>query len=190
MSRRIPSDIQGMKSAIRKLGPFNTKKKCLNVIIETPKGSSMKYAYDEQSGFFEMKKALPEGMVFPFNFGFVPGTKAEDGDPLDILILNQGPLFPGCLVRAKLVGAIEAQQTEKGKKTRNDRLIGLAIGKETPTFMEEMEVTKKTWKEIEYFFVSYNKLAGKKFEVVGKKGPKHAIGLVKKARKTFQKEKE
>jgi inorganic pyrophosphatase len=173
-----------MKKAIKRLGAFDSNKKCLNVVIETPKGSRVKYSYGEETGMFELKKALPEGMVFPFNFGFIPGTKAEDGDPVDILVLNEEPLVPGCLVKARAIAVIEAEQTEKdGKKERNDRLIGMAIAKQTPTFMEKLEVDKKTLKEIEYFFVSYNKLGGKKFTVVGKGGEKKALAMVRRCEK-------
>src|SRR3954469_9309273 len=175
-----------MKKAIQRMRAFDSNKKCLNVVIETPKGSRVKYSYGEETGMFELKKALPEGMVFPFNFGFIPGTKADDGDPLDILILNEEPLVPGCLVKARAIAVIEAEQTEKnGEKTRNDRLIGLAIGKQTPTFMEKVGVDKKTLKEIEYFFASYNKLAGKKFKTIGKAGPKRALGLVQAGEKEY-----
>ena len=87
------------KKPIDCLKPFDTKGKCLNVIVETPKGSRVKYAYDIESGFFLLSKALPEGMVFPFNFGFVPKTLAADGDPLDVLILNEEPLISGCLLK-------------------------------------------------------------------------------------------
>ena len=69
-----------MKKAIKRLGPFDKGKKCLNVVVETPKGSSVKYSFDQELGIMQLKRALPEGMVFPFNFGFVPGTISEDGD--------------------------------------------------------------------------------------------------------------
>jgi inorganic pyrophosphatase len=177
-----------MKKAISKLEPFASRK-CVHVIIETPKGSRVKYAYDAQTGLFELKRALPEGMVFPFNFGFIPSTKAEDGDPTDILILNEEPLVPGCLLKARLIGAIKAEQTEDGKATRNDRLIGLALTKATPTYLESMELDKRTLKEIEYFFISYNKLGGKKFKVLGKSGPGKAREIVKAAAEKFKKEK-
>ena len=65
-------------------------------------------------------------MVFPYDFGFVPSTQAEDGDPLDVLVLTDDPLFPGCLVECMLIGAIEAEQEEEGKNKRNDRLIAVA----------------------------------------------------------------
>jgi len=170
-----------MKKAIKRLPAFDSNIKCLNVVIETPKGSRVKYAYDPDAEMFELKKALPEGMMFPFNFGFIPGTKAEDGDPLDILILNEEPLVPGCLVKARAVAVIQAEQTEKGgKKMRNDRLIGMAIAKQTPTFMDKLDLDKKTLAEIEYFFASYNKLSGKKFKVVGKGGKRRALAMVRK----------
>src|SRR4051794_6279108 len=173
-----------MKKAIKRMEAFDEKKKCVNIVIETPKGSRVKYSYDEKTGMFELKKALPEGMVFPFNFGFIPGTKADDGDPVDILILNQEPLLPGCLVKARAIAGIEGKQTEQeGKQTRNDRLIGMAIAKQTPTFMEKLDVDKKTLAEIEYFFVSYNKLSGKKFEVLGKGGEKKALAMIRKCAK-------
>src|SRR2546423_588389 len=115
-----------MKNPIKRLPAF-VNDDCVNVVIETPKGSRVKYSYDPKSGMFALTRALPEGMMFPFNFGFIPGTEAEDGDPLDILIYNEEPLMGGCLIQAELVAAIEAEQVEEGEKTRNDRLIGRAI---------------------------------------------------------------
>jgi inorganic pyrophosphatase len=174
-----------MKNLIKRLPAF-AKGNCLNVVIETPKGSNVKYAYAPSERLFALKRALPEGMMFPFNFGFVPSTKAEDGDPLDILVLNEGTLFPGCLIQAEVLGAIEAEQSENGKKTRNDRLIVRAVTKESPTSLESMELTKKTVHEIEHFFKAYNKLAGKKFKVLRRVGPKKALGLVRKSIKAFR----
>jgi inorganic pyrophosphatase len=172
-----------MKKALKRLTPFVEGKRFLNAVIETPKGSRVKYAYDPDSGFLKLDRALPEGMVFPFNFGFIPGTKAEDGDPLDILILNEEPLFPGCLVKARLVGVILATQTEDGETVRNDRLIGFAVLKETPTSLENIEFNKRTATEIEQFFISYNKMAGKKFKPLGRSGAEKARAITKKYQK-------
>src|ERR1051326_552881 len=98
-----------MKKAIRKLPPFEPDEKLLNVIVETPKGSRNKYAFDEEIGLFKLRKILPEGMSFPFDFGFVPQTRAEDGDPIDVLLLMEEKAFPGCLVESRLVGVIRAE---------------------------------------------------------------------------------
>jgi len=174
------------KNLIGCLPAFALKEKYVNVIIETPKGSRVKYAYEPDADLFALKKALPEGMVFPFNFGFIPSTEAEDGDPLDVLILNQEPLIPGCLIKAHLVGALKAEQSEERQKTRNDRLIGMAVSKATPTSLESIKLEGKIIKEIKYFFESYNKLTGKEFKVLGKAGPKNAREMVRKAEVTFR----
>src|ERR1043166_1586158 len=122
----------GVKKAIKRMGAFDGEKKCVNAVIETPKGSRVKYSYDEETGLLRLKKALPEGMVFPFNFGFIPGTKAEDGDPLDVLIVNEEALVPGCLVEARPIAVIEAKQGKKGgKQVRNDRLVAKAIDRKS-----------------------------------------------------------
>ena len=110
---------------------------------------------------------------------------ADDGDPLDILVLNEEPLIAGCLLKVTLAGVIEAKETEDGKSVRNDRLFGFALRKETPTSLESMGVNGKTLKEIEYFFKSYNKLTGKKFKIVKQAGRGKAIGLSKRPQRSF-----
>jgi len=67
----------------------------LNVIVETPKHSQAKFAWDPELQVFRVKKTLPMGMVFPFDFGFLPGTKGGDGDPLDVLVIMEQACFPG-----------------------------------------------------------------------------------------------
>ncbi|MDB6023737.1 MAG: Inorganic diphosphatase [Pedosphaera sp.] len=178
-----------MKKLIDRLESFDSDKKCLNVIVETPKGSRIKYAYDAETGLFGLKRALPNGMMFPFNFGFIPSTLGDDGDPLDILILNEEPLIPGCLLKARLVAVIKARQTDDGQTMRNDRLIGVAIGKETPNEFEAIALNKKLCRQIEYFFVSYNQLDGKQFKVLGQGSPQKAGQIVRKGIKQYLKKK-
>src|SRR4051794_28861688 len=115
-----------MKSLVERLGPFDDDDQ-LNVIVETPMGCRNKYAYDPELGLFQLRKALPEGMVFPFDFGFVPATQGGDGDPLDVLVITEEAAYPGCLIHARLLGVIEAEQKGKGKAERNDRLVAAAI---------------------------------------------------------------
>src|ERR1043166_8958149 len=129
----------------------------LNVIIETPKGSRNKYNYDEELRLFKLGGVLTSGAVFPFDFGFVPSTKGGDGDPLDVLVLMDEPAFTGCLVRVRLVGVIEAEQTEReGETTRNDRLIGVAAESRLHKGVRSLEdLSPNLLEEIEHFFVSY-----------------------------------
>src|SRR5262244_2461710 len=113
--------------SISRMSPFGPRSEYVNAVIETPKGSRTKFKYDEELGLFMFDKALPIGQSFPFDFGFLPSTKGDDGDPIDILVLADEPTFVGCLIRAKLLGVIEAEQTENGKTERNDRLIATPI---------------------------------------------------------------
>jgi inorganic pyrophosphatase len=173
------------------LKPYNRIAKCLNVVIETPKGSRVKYSYEKKKGMFVISKALPEGMVFPFNFGFIPGTLAPDGDPVDVLVLNEEPVVSNTLLCVKPIALIKATQTEDGQKkpVRNDRIIGQAIGKESPLELRRLRLEKAMVAEISIFFETYNKLYGKKFKVLGVAGAGKARKLVDTAAKAYKKEK-
>ena len=115
-----------MHDAMIHLPPFDARTKVLNAIVDTPKGSRNKFKFDEEKGRFKLAGTLPLGNSFPFDFGFIPSTLGEDGDALDVLILMDEPAFTGCLVPSKLIGVIEANQTEAGETRRNDRLIAIA----------------------------------------------------------------
>jgi inorganic pyrophosphatase len=122
--------------------------------------------------------------VFPFDFGYIPSTKGGDGDPLDILVLMDEPAFPGCLVKAKLIGVIEAQQSEDNETTRNDRLIAVAADSRNHSHVRFLgDLNSNLVHEIERFFVAYNETKGKRFEVLGRFGPDRAEKLIVKARR-------
>src|SRR5437763_415581 len=106
---------------------WNAKERECKVIIETPKGRRNKFKYDSEYRLFALGQLLPEGLVFPYDFGFIPSTKGDDGDPLDVMVLMDEPAHVGCLLDVRLIGAIEARQTEHGKTVNNDRLIGIAL---------------------------------------------------------------
>ncbi|RSL19083.1 inorganic pyrophosphatase [Edaphobacter aggregans] len=98
----------------------------IQVIIETPAQSRNKFAFDPKQSIFALKKVLPAGMVFPYDFGFLPQTIAPDGDPIDVLLLMDKPAFPGVAVKSRLIGVIEGEQLDGKKKIRNDRLVAVA----------------------------------------------------------------
>src|SRR6201994_2449244 len=106
---------------------LDSNKGTCRAIIETPKGCRNKFDYDPESNLFMLAGLLPEGMMFPFDFGFIPSTLGEDGDPLDILVLMDAPAHAGCLIDVRIIGIIEAEQTQDGKTQSNDRLLGAAI---------------------------------------------------------------
>lgn len=169
-----------------KLSPFahnGASAQIVNAVIETPGGSRNKFKYDERLGCFALSGVLPEGMVFPHAFGFVPGTKADDGDPEDVLILMDEPTFSGCVVPSRLIGVMEAEQTEtNGKSERNDRLIAVAAHSRDYSEVQDLDdLNRNLLKEIQQFFINYNKERGKGFRVLQMRGPRHALKLVKKS---------
>lgn len=169
---------------LKELPPFDQKSGNLNVIIDTPKGCRSKFAYDIKRKAYVLKSVLPKGALFPFDFGSIPGTKADDGDPLDALVLMDEPAFCGCLVESRLIGVIEAEQTEDSKTERNDRLIAVAAKSPTHSEIKSLsDLSPVLVKEIEHFFISYNQQRGKEFRPIGRFGPARATRLVKKQRR-------
>ena len=173
------------------IATFDAKSKDLRIVIETPKGSRNKYSYDPECDCMQLSTVLPEGMVFPYDFGFIPSTLGDDGDPLDVLVLMEAPVVPGCVIRARLVGAIEAKQKEKDAGwTKNDRLVAVATHAQTyqkaKTFSD---LRPHLVDEIIEFFVAYNKLRNRKFKAESVVGPRKAEELVKTGMKQFRRRK-
>jgi inorganic pyrophosphatase len=167
-------------TALDRLAPFEDDH--VVVVIETPKGSPNKLAFDPRYGTFVLKGVLPAGAMFPFDFGFVPSTRADDGDPLDVLVLMDAPVYPGCIVPSRLIGVIEAEQTEAGKTERNDRLLAVAINSAAHRSIRQLsDLSEDLVSQIEHFFVSYNEIKGKRFEVKRRAGSQRARALVKAA---------
>jgi len=181
--------VKNSNSAFDKLTAYDKETGELNVVIETPKDSRNKYAYDEKLGIFILKGVLAVGHSFPYDFGYIPQTKGGDGDPLDVLVLMDEPAFAGCLVPSRLIGIIEAEQTElDGKVERNDRLIAVASDSHNHSDIKSInDLNGKLIDEIEHFFVSYNEAKGKKFEPLGRFGARKANSLVEEGMKLWRK---
>src|SRR5262245_56075811 len=161
----------------------------VNVVIDTPKGSRNKYKYDKEVGLFRLSKVLPLGSSFPYDFGFIPSTRAEDGDPVDVLVLMDEAAFPGCVLPVRLLGVIEAEQTDQGKTVRNDRLVGrIEPPYNRPELRSLDELSKSRLDELEHFFVSYNQAEGRQFKPVRRRGPSAADGLVEAGMRRFEQE--
>lgn len=167
------------------LDPIDNTKECVNVVIETPRGSRTKLAYDPGCAAFVVKKVLPQGMSFPFDFGFIPSTSGGDGDPLDVLVLMDEPVPTGTVVPSRLIGVIEATQTEKdGEVEENHRLI--AVSEACQLFGDVRKLTDlpdAIPQQIEHFFISYNEQAGKKFEPSGRSGRRRAAKILEQGRR-------
>ncbi len=169
------------------LSAYDAETDALHVIVDTPKGSRNKFKFDGKMGLFKLGGVLPAGAVFPFDFGYVPSTRGGDGDPLDVLILMDEPAFVGCVVRARLIGVIEAEQTEEGETEKNDRLI--AVAAESRNHKEVIsldDVSENLIEEIEHFFVSYNRVKGKDFKPVNRAGTERAAEIIEEGIQLFQ----
>jgi inorganic pyrophosphatase len=152
-------------------------------VIETSRGTRTKLTYEQKLGAFVVTKVLPQGMSFPFDFGFIPSTRGGDGDPVDVLVLIDEPLPTGTVVPTRLIGVIEAQQTERdGETSENSRLIAVAAKCQLFSEVKTLEdLPKAVIEQIEHFFVSYNEQSGKKFEPTGRFGPRKARKMVETA---------
>ena len=164
-----------------RLKPFDSDdKQLLRVVIETPKGSRNKFAFDPDRAHLRIKKGVARGMTFPYDFGFVPSTKADDGDPVDVLVLMDEPAFAGCVLSCRPIGVIEGEQGDKKKKERNDRIV--AVEKDAHSWADIKTIDdlgKEFCRELEEFFVNYHKLSREQYRVLGMKGPNQARKLVK-----------
>src|ERR1041385_4971292 len=147
---------------------FSEDKNYINAVIETPCGSTIKYKYDKEGDYFKLDKYLPSGICFPVDFGFIPGTKGEDGDPLDIIVLSDFPLAVGAVAECRLIGVFKVEQKEKGTKFyRNDRFVGIpAVSKKYEGINSIDEVGKNFADGLTSFFEHYNEMQDKEFKLL------------------------
>jgi len=166
------------------LKPIGKQDGILQVVIETPKGSRNKFAFDPDQRVFTLRKVLPAGMTFPYDFGFLPKTIAPDGDPFDVLLLMDEPAYPGVVVRSRLIGVIEGEQAEGKKKNRNDRLLAVAEANHQYANIKTFhDLPKQFLYELEEFFVNYHKMEGKEYRLLGCKSAGEAMQLIREARR-------
>jgi len=177
----------GLADPVR-LEPFDKQDdELIVVIIETPKGSRNKYAYSPDEHIFELTKVLPAGMSFPYDFGFVPSTLGGDGDPLDVLVLMDAPAFPGCKLKCRIIGIIEGEQSAKGERERNDRVIAIEAANHSYARVAHIDdLGEEFEKELQEFFVNYHRLGGTTYKVLAVKGPRAGYRAVEKARKAVR----
>lgn len=157
------------------------------VVIETPRGSANKLKYDIGLGAFRLDRVLPAGMSFPFDFGFIPQTLADDGDPLDVIVLLDAPVYPGCIVPARIIGDLEAEQRDgRGPWKRNDRLLAVAHASRTHAGIRTIgDVDHVLLEAIGAFFVDYHRLDGNGFRVISRTGTRAAKRAIERAHRRY-----
>jgi inorganic pyrophosphatase len=157
-------------------------------IIETPRGHRGKFDFDTRTGLFCFKKLLPEGMSFPLDFGFIPSTLCDDGDPLDVMVLSDEASFVGALFRVRLIGVMEAEQKEDGKVERNDRVLAIpTVSHLYASIHSASDLEPSFVGHLSDFWIHKARLDGKSFKVLGIKDAPAAIAMVVKAAKVARK---
>ena len=162
-----------------KLRPFDDDGN-LNMVVETPRGSAVKLKYEPKAKVFIVSRSLVLGLIYPFDWGFIPGTKSEDGDPLDALAVHDSSTYPGVVLPCRALGVVDvSQKGEKGRE-ENPRLIVMPSWHERMgEFEKATGLPKRLREEIEQFFVSATFFTGKDAKIEGWRGPKAALGVVK-----------
>ncbi len=161
----------------------------VNVVIETPRGSRAKLAYDPKLGTFVLRKSLLTGLTYPHDWGFVPSTKADDGDPLDVMVIHDAATFPGLVVICRVIGILQVEQKTKGKSERNDRVFAAPLRSHAERALKDVgDLTKPFREELEKFFIATEELEDKKLKIIGWAGPETALAAVKRAGKRFAKD--
>ncbi|MCG2690437.1 inorganic diphosphatase [Candidatus Parcubacteria bacterium] len=159
----------------------------INVIVEIPKGSKNKYEIDEETGAICLDRALYSSVYFPFEYGSIPQTASEDGDPLDIVLLATNPTFPGCLVKARPIGVL-LMEDEAGV---DNKVVVVPKSKIDPRFShvnEYTDLTEHQQREIKEFFETYKRLEPNKFvKITGWEGVKKAKEIITQAVQKYKK---
>jgi len=175
-------------SDLQKL-PTRDKSGDVHVVVETPRGSAAKLEFDPELQAFTLSKSLILGLSYPYDWGFVPSTKGEDGDPIDVMILHDAATSPGLVLRCKIIGVLEVIQKENGKpKIRNDRVIAVPRDSHREkSARDARDLPKQIREEIEKFFVATDELDDKELKFLGWKGPKTGEKLIDHAARQFGK---
>lgn len=160
----------------------------VTVVVETPKGSHNKYKYDGECRALRLGAVLAEGLSFPYDFGFVPSTRGDDGDPLDVLLFLDHGVPPGCVVTARLIGVLEVRQREgQGTWKRNDRFIAVARHAPAHGHLRALDdLRPRLLDEIESFFIHFAAFNGKTLEVLDRRGPERAEQLLEIGARRFE----
>ena len=166
--------------------PARAQDGLVNIVVDTPKGSRNKFKYDSAAKCFRLSRILPAGAIFPYDFGSIPKTLAEDGDALDVLVISDAASFTGCLLAGKLIGVISAKQTEKGETIRNDRLLAVPVTPANqPLYAAIGDLPESALDELEHFFRSYNAAHGRVYNIIDRGGPVAAEQALARAERSW-----
>ena len=160
----------------------------VHVVVETPRGARAKLTFDPELKTFVLSKSLTVGLSYPYDWGFIPSTRAEDGDPLDAMVIHDAATTPGLVLRCKLIGVLQTMQKTKHNRIRNDRVI--AVPKDSHRERElhgVSDLPPELKQELEKFFMATDELEAKTLKFLGWQGPAQAKKLVRRCERVFKK---
>jgi inorganic pyrophosphatase len=168
--------------------PDPDEKHVVHVVVETPRDIRHKYAFDPKLGIFKLKLTIAEGLQWPYDYGFVPATRAADGDPVDALFLCDEPTFTGCLVEARLLGLIRIEKNG----VENDRLVTCAkridgLAQSTDAYQDVDDIPKESISSLCRFLIQYSAEEGNEMKFKGVEKRKAALEAIKAGMRTFKK---
>jgi inorganic pyrophosphatase len=157
----------------------------IRVVIETPKGAAAKFSYEPKADLFEFGRALPAGIIYPYDWGFIPSTLGEDGDALDGLVVHHTMTAPGIVIKCHLLGALLVEQTEDGKTLRNDRFV-LYPARDSADDAAQNGVPQRLKKEIEQFFQASILGSARTIKFDGWQSADDALKAIRKGQAAFE----
>jgi inorganic pyrophosphatase len=165
---------------VRHISPFDADGS-VNVIVESPKGASIKLKYDDSKGVMVLSRPLQAGLTYPFDWGFIPGTRGADGDPLDAMVLWDSASYPGVLIPSRLIGMLCVEQTNlrSGKRERNDRLLAVPTSAARIEIRTVDDLTARAREELESFFHAAVAFQQKNLKILSWAGPDEAMALLR-----------
>ena len=159
--------------------PARDREGNVHFVVESPRGSGLKLKYEAELGVFVLSRTLALGVTYPFDWGFIPGTLAPDGDPLDAMVITDTPSYPGVVLACAPIGVVRLEQDEKEGRERNDRVIAVPVkASRFDGIRDHHDLSDRMREEIQQFFVAAVFFAGKNVKLLGWGGREEAMALI------------
>jgi len=152
-----------------------------HVVVESPRGAAVKFKFEPKLGVMTLHRPLPSGLIYPFDWGFIPGTQAPDGDPLDAMVFADFGTQAGIVIACQALGVLQVEQNKlgaPGKRERNDRVIAIPVKSPRSGVHSVFDLSERARDELSQFFIAVTAFEGKDAKILGWEGPDAARALI------------